>query len=222
MRKRTVDWLLAVAVCFFLAGCAASGMKDVKESGFLGDYSQLQQGGKDRAARVYINPGIDFSKYDKIMFEHFKVQLSDEAEYKTVDPETLSMLTDYYQKAMIKAVEGQLEVVDQQGPGVVRARVAITNLKPASPLANTMSSIIPVGMLVAGATKAVSDDNLGTGEAGSEFELLDSVTGIRLAAAVDRRQGGKGVFRGKWDDTKDAFDYWADLFKKRLAEMRSK
>lgn len=130
------------------------------------------------------------------------------------------MLTDYYQTAMFKAVEGDLERVDKAGPGVMRVRVAITDLKPANPMANTMSSIVPVGIVVAGATKAVSDENLGTGQAGSEVELLDSVSGVRLAAAVDRRQGGKGMFRGKWDDTKDAFDYWSQLFKKRLDEMR--
>ena len=100
-------------------------------------------------------------------------------------------------------------------------RVAITEVKPSKPLANTMSTIVPVGIVLAGATKATTGDNLGTGEAGTEFEMIDSVTGERLAAAVDRRQGGKGVFRGEWEDTKDAFDYyWAQTFRKRLDEMR--
>jgi hypothetical protein len=50
--------------------------------------------------------------------------------------------------------------------------------------------------------------------------MLDSVTGERLAAAVDKRQGGKGVFRGKWEDTKEAFDFWAKRFRQRLDEAR--
>jgi hypothetical protein len=89
-------------------------------------------------------------------------------------------------------------------------------------MANTMSTIIPAGMVLAGATKAVGDENLGTGEAGTEFELPDSITGVHPAAAGDRRQGGKGVFRGKREDTRDAFDYRAQLFHKRLNEMRIK
>jgi len=32
-----------------LAGCAASSMEDVQQSGFLGDYSQLQEGGNDQS-----------------------------------------------------------------------------------------------------------------------------------------------------------------------------
>jgi hypothetical protein len=129
-------------------------------------------------------------------------------------------LTDYYQNALFTAVKGGYEVVDQPGPGVLRVRVAITQLKPSNPTANTLSTIVPVGMVVSGATKAVSGDNLGTGEASTEIEVLDSVSGERLAAAVDRRQGGKGVFRGKWEDTKEAFDFWAKRFRERLDGMR--
>ena len=83
-----------------------------------------------------------------------------------------------------------------------------------------MSTILPVGWIIAGTTKAVSDDNMGTGEAATEIEILDALSGMRLAAAVDRRQGGKAAFRGKWKDTKDAFDFWAKRFRQRLDEAR--
>jgi len=132
----------------------------------------------------------------------------------------LKELTDYYQQALIKAVEGNYQVVDRPGPGVLWVRVAITGIKPTKPVANTLSTVLPVGWVVSGATKAASGDNMGTGEAASELEGLESMTGERLAAAVDRRQGGKSAFGGKWDDTKDAFDYWAKRFGQRLDEMR--
>lgn len=222
MKNNVIMRVLAVLTFLVIAGCAASGMKNVKESGFLGDYSQLKPGTDDQAALLYINPDANFKMYNKLMFERIRVVLSADAESTAVDPAILKELTDYYQNALFEAVKSDYEVVDKPGPDVLRVRIAITDLKPSNPMANTMSTIVPVGMLVAGATKAVSDENLGTGEAGTEFEVLDSMTGVRLAAAVDRRQGGKGAFRGKWDDTKDAFDYWAQLFNKRLGEMRSK
>jgi hypothetical protein len=99
-------------------------------------------------------------------------------------------------------------------------RTAITDIKPSKPVANTMSTILPVGWAVAGATKVASGENLGTGEAAGEMEVLDAMTGERLAAAVDRRQGGKGAFRGKWEDTKDALDVWAKRFRQRLDTLR--
>ena len=95
------------------------------------------------------------------MFDRVVVMLSDQAEYKALDPAVVTMLTDYYQKALFKAMESGYEIVDKPGPDVLRVRVAITELKPSKPVANTLSTIIPVGVVVAGATKAVTDDNLG-------------------------------------------------------------
>lgn len=220
MQKSTQRFGALLAGVLLLTGCAAGGMTDVKKTGFLTDYGQLKPGGDDRAALVYIKSGVDYKTYNKLMFERIVVLLSDSAEYRAVDPATLKEMTDYYQNALFNAFKDGYEIVDQPGPGVLRVRVAITQLKPSNPTANTLSTIIPVGIVAAGATKAVSGDNLGTGEAATEMEVLDSVSGERLAAAVDRRQGGKGVFRGKWEDTKEAFDFWAKRFRQRLDEMR--
>ena len=54
----------------------------------------------------------------------------------------------------------------------------------------------------------------------AEMELLDSMSSERLAAAVDSRRGGKPASRGVWEDTKDAFDYWARRFRERLDAAR--
>jgi hypothetical protein len=193
-------------------------MKDVKMSGFLGDYAQLKPGGDDRAALVYMKPGVNFKQYDKLMFERVMVLFSDNADYRVIDPTTLKELADYYQNAIFQAVKGGYEIVGEPGPGVLRVRVAITEVKPSKPVANTLSTITPPGIIISSVTKVASNENLGTGEAGTEFELLDAMTGERLAAVVDKRQGGKGVFRGKWDDTKEAFDFWAKRFRQRLDE----
>ena len=217
--KKGFYWIGTLLLCTtLLAGCSASSIKDVQKSVFLHDYSQLEPGDNDQASLVYIKPGLDLSAYNKIMFDKMLVLLHDNSD-SWVDPAILKGLTDYYQQALINAVEGKYEVVDQPGPGVLWVRVAITQVKPSKPVANTLSTILPVGWAVAGATKVASGENLGTGEATSELEVLDSLTGERLAAAVDQRQGGKGAFRGEWEDTKDAFDYWAKRFRQRLDEL---
>lgn len=218
--KKGICWMGLLLAGTLLIGCAASGMKTVEKSGFLGDYSQLRPGGDDRAALVYVKPGTNFKPYNKLMFDRVVVLLSDTADYRVIDPTTLKELTDYYQNAIFEAVKDGYEIVGQPDHGVLRVRVAITDIKPSKPLANTLSSVTPPGLILSGITKVASDENLGTGEAGTEFELLDAMTGERLAAAVDRRQGGKGAFRGKWDDTKDAFDFWAQRFRQRLDEAR--
>lgn len=220
MKNNNMWFGVLLISALLLGGCAAGGMKTVEQSGFLGDYSQLTPGGDDRAALLFVKPGVDFRSYDKIMFERVVVMLSNDAESRQIDPALLKELTDYYQQALFNAVKDGYQIVDQPGPGVLWVRVAITDVKPSKPVANTLSSITPPGIVASLATKVSSDDNLGTGEAGTEFELLDAQTGERLAAAVDRRQGGKGLFRGKWEDTKEAFDFWAKRFRTRLDELR--
>jgi hypothetical protein len=205
---------------FSMVACSATSMKDVEQSGFLGDYSQLHEGGEDRAVLTYVKPGVDFKAYNKIMFERVTVYLSPESESREIDPTVLKELADYYQNALLEATKDGYEIVDKPGPDVLWVRVAITDVVASNPTANTLSSIIPVGMVAAVGTKAISGDNLGTGEAASEMEILDSLTKERLAAAVDRRQGGKTVFEGKWEDTKEAFDHWSGNFRKWLDDMR--
>jgi len=220
MQKNFVCLGVLLVSALLLAGCSASGMKNVEQSGFLGDYSQMKQGGDADAALTYIKPNADFKPYTKIMFERVAVTLAPSSESNEIDPSMLVELTNYYQKALVEAVKDGYEVVEQPGPDVLWVRAAITDVEPSNPVANTMSSIVPVGMVVAAGAKATSDANLGTGEAASEIEVLDSMSKERLAAAVDRRQGGKSAFRGKWVDTEQAFDYWAKRFRERLDELR--
>jgi hypothetical protein len=203
MRKQIV-WLGVLLVVVFLSGgCAAGGMDDVEESGFLVDYSQLTPGGEDRAALTYVDPEVDFKNYDALMFDRVSVWLSPEAENRDVDPAVFKKMSDYFLNALVKAVEDSYTVVDQPGPNVIRVRAAITDVEPSDPVA-----------------KALSVDNIGTGGAEAEIELLDSMSSERLAAAVDRRQGDQPASRGVWEDTKDAFDYWARRFRERLDAAR--
>jgi len=213
-------YLLMSIVCLLGVGCASTGMDGVEKTGFLGDYSMLKDGGSNRAALVYRNPDTNFRSYDKIMFDRVVISFAPDAEHKDIDPAILKELTDYYQNALLNAVKNDYKIVDQPDVGVLRVRVAITDVKPSKPVANTLSTLLPVGWAIAGATKVSSGDNLGTGEAATEIDVLDSLTSVRLAAGVDKRQGGKDVFEGKWADTKDAFDYWASRFGQHLAELR--
>ena len=196
-----LGWLLVVV--FLIGSCTTARVDDIEEPGFLVDYSQLTPGGEGRAALRYVKPGVDFKKYDALMFDRVSVWLSPEAETRDVDPAVFKIMSDYFLNALVKAVEDGYSVVDQPGPNVIRVRAAITDVEPSNPVA-----------------KALSVDDTGTGGAKAEMELLDSMSSERLAAAVDSRRDGKPASRAVWEDTKDAFDYWAERFRVRLDELR--
>ena len=194
---------LLLIVVFLLGGCAAGSMDEFEPSGFLVDYSQLTPGGEGRAALTYVDPEVDFKNYDSLMFDRVSVWLSAEAENREIDPAVLKEMSDYFLNALVDAVKDGYSVVDQPGPNVLRVRAAITDVEPSDPVA-----------------KAVSVDNIGTGGAEAEFELLDSMSSERLAAAVDSRRGGTSASRDVWEDTKYAFDQWARRFRERLDAAR--
>ena len=59
-----------LALSLALVACATTRQSPgVERSGFLGDYSQLREGGKDEAQLVYIKPAAGWSYYDAIMID---------------------------------------------------------------------------------------------------------------------------------------------------------
>jgi hypothetical protein len=67
-----------------------------------------------------------------------------------------------------------------------------------------------------------ADTQVLVGRAGVEAEVLDAVTNERLGAALDRRAGTKALRGGvsTWADVQNAFDYWSERLRTRLAELR--
>ena len=57
------------------------------------------------------------------------------------------------------------------------------------------------------------------GKAGIEGDITDLLTDVDLMAAVDERQATKAIRGrfGKWNDVEQAFDFWAERLRGRLA-----
>ena len=102
----------------------------------------------------------------------------------------------------------------------MRLRFAITDIHPASPVAGTMSSLILIGIAISAASKAVTGEHTSIGETAIEIDVRDAMTVERLAAAVDRRAGKKGPFRGEFQDDHGAFVYWSGLVRERIDGAR--
>jgi uncharacterized protein DUF3313 len=100
--------------------------------------------------------------------------------------------------------------------------VAITDAKGARVALNTVSKVVPQLRLLTTVGGLATDTQLLVGRAGVEAEILDGVTDQRLAAAADRRAGTKALRGGvgTWSDVENAFDYWSERLRTRLAELR--
>ncbi len=217
----------AIALLMVLAGCAATHQaRSVETSGFLRDYSKLQQGQDNQALLTYTNPKADFRKYDKILLDPIKVYpgVGDSA-FQEMSPEDMKTLLNYFDATLRRSLGTQYKFVKSPGPGVMRFRIALTESDGSKVALDVVSSVVPIGMAVSALKSVAFGEGSAVGSASAELEVLDAQTGERLAAAVDRRVGNKytGQFDkfSKWRATRAAFDYWAERMRERLTELRT-
>jgi len=212
---------LSLVSALLLAGCTAHQLKSYETSGFLGNYAGFEVGAEHQPNLVYVNPNRNIGSYNKVLIDHVVVYFNPESENKGIDPEQLVELSRYFHKSLVDALQDRYTIVDKPGEGVLRIRTAITDVEPGKPVADAASTVIPVGALVSVIKKSTTDTNMAVGRASIEIELVDSLTGVRQAAAIDRREGGKKVVSGKWTAIEQAFDYWAQKLRVWLDKERA-
>jgi len=211
MKKASKVILLVV---IGLAVAASTGFaEDIKYSGFLGNpsvYSLLKPGPEGGAKLRWLKDGMDPKKYDKFMVDSVIFFLSDQADYKGIDPQEMKDLCDEFNKALVAAFKDKYPIVAEPGPNVMRIRVAITDIKPSRPGVSTVTSIIPVGLGVSLVKKGATGGWAGSGETGMEMMVLDSMTDEIIALAVDQRKAEFEQRFSKWGSATDAFKFWSE------------
>jgi len=221
--KKAFGALLVLA----LVGCAvteqgkSSSVEGIAKSGFLTDYSKLKPGGKDQALLVYFNPNVQWSQYNSIKLEPVTVGARSDHQ---LSPQDELALTSYYYGSLQTALSKNFTLVDHAGPGVMTVRVALTDASSATPVLRTVSVVIPQARLLGMVKNLATGTYAFVGSAQSEGEVLDSVTGEQLAAAVDQRSGGMSVKNAgvwEWGDAQNAMDYWAQRTDQRLDSLHT-
>ena len=247
--------LATVCGLLLLGGCASTGDSPsqasasgpaVRRIGFLSDYDKLRPvSGGDGTTVCWRDASADWRKYDKILIERIEVSLKPDTKYPTIDPVDLKALTDYYHAALVKALAPELQSVNRTGPGVLRVRMAITDLMPTDATKSLIGTAIPYGFVAEIADGAASGRPAGStpylGETGMQAQMRDGVTGMVIAECADTSIGRKyvadlnngvpnaaekwatGYFDSfsSWSYAKQAFDNWSTFFAARLRALRA-
>ena len=164
--NRTI--VLTAALCASLGASllvAACGSTPRGASGYLSDYSRLQQNADapdDPTAKLWVAPGNVLLDYDRLLIEPYSLQPKRGSFLEKIDRANARDLVDALRSEMIATVSPYYDVVDKPGEGVLRMRVAITDLG------------FRAGEREPGSASSVS----------FEAEMMDSRTGEQLAAAM--------------------------------------
>jgi len=191
----------------------------VEPSGFLRDYSQLKENDQYKAYLIYVNPRANWSKYNAIMIDSVSLWASADK----LSPEDRQKLTGMMYNALFDTLGKNFAIVAAPGMNVLRLRAALTEAQGSKVALNVVTSVIPQLRLLTTVGGMAGDTSVLVGEASAEMEIVDSVTGERLAAAVDRQTGTKALIRGNkfstWGDVQSACEYWADRVDKFLTKQ---
>lgn len=193
--------ILASANCF--AG-------DVKYSGFLGDYyKNLQPGPQEGAKMRWIKPGIDFTKYKRLMIDSVIFYYADDSEDKGIDGNEMKELTDAFNQALVDAMKNGYPIVAEPAPDVMRIRVAITNIKKSRPVQSVVSSVVPVGIGISILKRGATGSWSGSGSTSVEVMGLDSVSNEVISAAYDEQTASLTDRYTRLGSAKEAFKFWS-------------
>lgn len=221
---RARSWLALSCLLLAVAACTQTEQpREVRTSGFLYDYSRLEPGGEGRSQLVYINPDADFSRYDAVLFEPVSVWIVPSETPVQHDRQQLQDLANAFHAAVSERLQEDYRLTTVPGPGVLRLRMALTEAEESTVSMDIVSMVIPVATIASWGNKMATGTHAFVGKAGVEAEFSDSRSGLILAAAVDRRVGGKD-FTGStdsWGDVMEAFRYWADRVIEGLREQRA-
>jgi len=217
--------LLLMGLIIMAGGCAKTQqVKSVEISGFLGDYTQLQEGKGDLALLHYVNPKADFSAYDKIILDSVTIWAGEDSDLGNIPKEDLDNIAHHLYSAVKKQIEGDYRIVDEPGEGTMRIRLALTEAGSSVRVMDILTTYLPPARLISEGKRLATGTHAFVGSASIEIDIIDSVTNQRLAAAVDKRAGGK-YYEGStdtWADVKQAADYWAEKINAKLKELRSR
>lgn len=225
-------------------GVTASDPARMTRTGFLTDYAALRPVPDGGGVMCWRRPDTDLRKYDKVLIERIQVMLKPGSESNGVDPTDLKMLVDYFHAVLVKALQPQMQIVDQPGPGVIRMRIALTDLVPTRVGESVLGTAVPYGFVAEAASGVATGRPAGStpylGETGIEVQFRDGATGQILGECRDTQIGRKyasdldssvtgaaqtwasGYLNSftSWSYAKDAFDKWAAVTAKRFAILR--
>lgn len=216
--------LLALAMILslvFTIGCTTT---KTKYSGFLNDYSKLQADPMDKDNSMFwVDTMATLNKYNKFIIEpisiHFSPEIQDQA--KNVDTKVLNDITNYFQTAITKSLSKDFSIVNQPGHDVARLRIGLTTIN-VDRKDLKFYNYIPVSMVLVGIGEATGvRDRVAV--LTMEGEALDSISGKRVAASVQRKSNEVSVKTPEDLSAKDVYptlDFWANKMKDRLLNNR--
>lgn len=217
--------LMAILAVALLAGCATSQQAPPAQySGFLDDYSILRPGVEGEVGLIYQYPLSNWASFKQVIVEPVMVILPPGIGEKELPQADRQRLATNFWVLLRQELGKDYRIVDKPGPNTLRVQAALTNIEKSSAVGDIVTSIVPVGLAISKSKEFMTGKPAFVGEVSLEGKITDAQTGTLLAAAVDRRVGGKSIkgSTDSWDDTNKSLELWSKRIRFRLCQWSGK
>jgi putative nucleotidyltransferase with HDIG domain len=171
----------------------------------------LEPGPAGGARMRWLKPGVDFTKYHRLMIDRVVFFFAPDSGYKGMDPLELKELADLFHRQLAASLKKRYPMAAAPGPDVARVRFAITDLRESRPvLSGVLAGDENESSADGGKDRVVINSWTGSGATAAELVVLDATTNEMIAAAADDKTTGLKETFTKWGTAEDAFKYWAD------------
>ena len=208
-----------------LGACATTAqIDDLESEGFLTDevYSKLEPTNDvNRAGLGYLNTGMDISRHDKILLDPVVSFAGEDA--GDLSAEDSQTLVNNFQLLLINELSKDYELVAAPGPNTLRFQVAMVRATKSSVALDTISTIVPVGVVATKLASYVTGEPSFTGQLKIEFEIRDANTRELFGAGIDSRAGGKVLNEEQlsgWADVDKIMNLYAQIMRYQLCLSR--
>jgi len=198
------------AMALMLGGCMTTKeARNVEAKGFLVDPAILQKGEGDQALLRYQNAKINLKEYPRILIAPVKIYKPANASAEEL--QDLQKLANNFNFYLFQELSKDYNIVLSPVTATLKIETAITEADKSNPTMDFISTVMPIGLGISIIKDVATGKPLNVGEISGEMKITDATTGELIAAAVDRRVGGKS-FKGmftSWGDANKAMEYWA-------------
>lgn len=174
-----------------LAGCSSSVTAPEKYSGFLKDYSGLQEtkSGTGKTVMRWVDPSFKSSNYDSLVYNPVTYYPIPKPNTQ-VGEQTLAQLLNYTNTKLKAAAAERMPLVAKPGPHSLIFRGAITGVDSTKE-GLQFYEVVPIALVVAGTEVATGHRTMNT-NLYFEGELIDAATNKTVMRVV-RKGEGKNV-----------------------------
>lgn len=209
MNKQNIKVILFLVLSLAISGLYGCATQGPAGTGFISDYSKLQENPDFEGSLIYFNPDKSLKNYSRFIINPVQVRLSSKGKMWDIEKSKLHDISQYvYDKLVSELTKSGYKIVSTPAPETLILRAAITEVAPTRIL-NTPRSLMIVGVSLGGAS--------------SEAELIDALSGEVVAAAVESQTGNRG-FTGltEYGNTQDVIDRWVKRLVIRMDKEHGK